>query len=232
MHNNEELWNNELWNALSAFVSQECEDRDESHGPAHMRTVADTVHKIYHHEYGPGVRNPRIYNLAISAAWLHDVMDHKYVLIDGVKTRITDLLRTFFTKDDTDLILRIIDRVSYSKENAVIMQGGKLDWNEELGPDGCAIRDMVSDADKLEAIGSVGIERCKQFSQEHYFAKHRVHIGDRELIQSVLDHADEKLLRLKSEFIRTDWGKKLAEPLHEEMLEALNKMLEALNKML
>jgi HD superfamily phosphodiesterase len=96
-----------------------------------------------------------------------------------------------------------------------------------LGPDGCKIRDIVSDADKLEAIGVIGIARCKEYTREQYFATHHTHIGDEELAKLVIQHAEEKLLRLKSEFIRTAWGKKMAEPLHDEMVAELEKMRQA-----
>jgi hypothetical protein len=40
----------------------------------------------------------------------------------------------------------------------------------------------------------------------------------------VVDHANEKLLKLKDHFIRTETGKLMALPLHNELLDEINKL--------
>jgi uncharacterized protein len=65
---------------------------------------------------------------------------------------------------------------------------------------------VLSDADKLDAIGAIGIARAFLFSGE----KGRN-------INETLKHFEEKLLRLK-DLMETDTGKKLAEERHRFML--------------
>ena len=44
------------------------------------------------------------------------------------------------------------------------------------------------------------------------------------MVKDVKQHAKDKLLRLKDEFIRTKPGKKMAEKLNNEMVEELKKL--------
>jgi hypothetical protein len=88
-------------------------------------------------------------------AWLHDVNDHKYNDTLLMKNKMKQFINNDLLLDNTEtnLILNIIDRISYSKENKIRQSNGMLDWYKVLGNKGCIIRDIVSDADKLEAIG-------------------------------------------------------------------------------
>lgn len=205
-----------LWNTLSKYVKEVCADRDPSHGHEHMQKVAENSIKILNEmNY---MENNFILMHVIIVAWLHDVCDHKYG--DHLKSNMqTFLLDNHF--DDPEYIFNIIDRISYSKEDKCIKQGVsyKSDWMDVLGEDGCIIRDIVSDADKLEAIGKIGIERCIEYTRHK-----NVDITQHQLNIEVHKHAEEKLLRLKDEFIRTEPGKRMAEPLHRVMVDMLKNM--------
>jgi hypothetical protein len=112
-------------------------------------------------------------------AWLHDVADHKYVtadpelkpalvkFLDNITSKYEDIFDCMSyvesEKTHTNKILAIIERISYSRQNKL----GCSDWLTVLGENGCLIRDIVSDADKWEAIGKKGIERCKDYIMEH-----------------------------------------------------------------
>jgi uncharacterized protein len=77
---------------------------------------------------------------------------------------------------------------------------------------------ILSDADKLDAMGAVGVYRAAQYSGEH----------DRSL-EDYVDHFHEKLLTLKG-LLYTDEAKKLAESRHrfmESFLEEFMKELKA-----
>ena len=78
------------------------------------------------------------------------------------------------------------------------------------------IRDIVSDADKLDAIGYAGIERCRDFS------KYRSpNASCEEIEENVVEHMHDKLLKLLDQYIRTDSAKTIGKPLQKEMLDYL-----------
>ena len=64
------------WNLLSEFVAEICQGRDDSHGHAHMKAVAETTRFIIQQDFIDESGNLTLD--AITAAWLHDVADHKY----------------------------------------------------------------------------------------------------------------------------------------------------------
>ena len=198
------------------FVRETCKDRDPSHGYNHMKQVKENSMIIYH---GENINDPYIKNLCKIVAWLHDVADHKYDKDNQLEHIIKKFLSEHFP-EDSKLIWDIIQRISYSKE----VKQGKIDWLLTLGEKGCIVRNIVSDGDKLEAIGKIGIERCVEFSKEQYYKNNGENIPTKLLIDEVCKHSDEKLLRLKDEFINTKTGKCLAEPLHNEMINILTHL--------
>lgn len=199
----------------SLFVKEICKGRDSSHGYEHIHAVMRNSLMIYK---GEKIENEEIKELCIVTAWLHDVADHKYDRNGVLKERLLQFLKMNYSHNQK-LSLDIIDRISFSKEC-----GNKEDWELILGEKGLLVRNIVSDADKLEALGTVGIERCIEYTKETYRKKYNKEISREELCQEVKKHAEEKLLRLKDEFIRTKTGKKLAIPLHQELVEKLEEL--------
>lgn len=206
-----------LWNMLSAFVENICKGRDPSHGHEHMKAVAETAKTIVGTDFA---HHPNYLNImldAITVAWLHDVSDHKYDH-DGTLDKQLDDFGIANIPNFT-YIKKAVKLISYSSENKAILAGNPIDYEKELGEHYAIVRHIVSDADKLEAIGLIGIHRCIEYTQHS-----KPGITAEELATAVKIHADEKLLRLKDEFIRTDCGKRLAEPLHQDMVTELTKM--------
>ena len=66
------------WNLLSDFVAETCADRDESHGHAHMKAVAETSLHLIQQDFQDRRHYHHLMLDAITAAWLHDIADHKY----------------------------------------------------------------------------------------------------------------------------------------------------------
>lgn len=221
---------------LSDFVRKTCElyGRDPPHGWEHMNKVAENAECIFKQTVEIGNFNYcLIHRLVLVCAWLHDVPDHKYDKDGNLETACRHFLKTELSYDDdfVNLIMNIISRVSFSKENKDLIAGKESDWVEVLGPIGCLVRDIVSDADKTEAIGEIGIKRCALYSAEKYAEKHNTEIGRTALKKNIIDHSDEKLFRLYTEFIRTDAGKILAKPHFDRMLDILNNLDEFLDEM-
>ena len=76
----------------------------------------------------------------------------------------------------------------------------------------------MSDADKLEALGTVGIDRCVEYTRVMNQDKSQA-----EQNRLVVKHADEKLLILHKYFYTTT-GKAMAHTLTEEMTPIIDNM--------
>jgi HD superfamily phosphodiesterase len=169
----------------------------------------------------------------IVVAYLHDINDAKYDKDGLLDAKLREFLRyiyahhgvSAFNPDDTptttsdeytDIILAIIHAISYSRENRAIEAGFPINFEKRLGKIAALIRNIVSDADKLCAIGIIGLNRC-----EEYTIAYNPDISRKKLIYEVVKHYDEKLSRLSSEFIRTKTGKEMAAPLDEAMLRKI-----------
>lgn len=87
-----------------------------------------------------------------------------------------------------DLILRIIPCISYSTETKLVRAGEWTEWH-----DSCPELKIVQDADRLDAIGAVGIMRCSAFSG----AKGRTLLGKGEGVETAEQHFYDKLLNVK-----------------------------------
>mmetsp|Transcript_24091 Transcript_24091/g.37177 ORF Transcript_24091/g.37177 Transcript_24091/m.37177 type:complete len:242 (-) Transcript_24091:91-816(-) len=142
------------------------------------------------------------------SALLHDVCDHKY---DTSNDAVNDLHA--FVKDlchdnivAQKVVLDIIENVSFSKEKK-----GRLDTT--LSADVMELRNVVSDADKLEAIGQVGLERCIAYKRELC-----PNDSEEDIMRDVAKHCDEKLLLLLPEYFRTKGGKVLGKEPHQFMV--------------
>jgi HD superfamily phosphodiesterase len=149
---------------------------------------------------------------AITAAWLHDIADHKYDHDGTLEQRLDEFGAANIWNYQE--IKHVIKYVSFSTENKAILAGTPLNFPAILGAYYSQIRDIVSDADKLEAIGKIGIQRCIEYT---------IHANPtyttEQVISDVKKHADEKLLRLASQFIKTPIARNIAATRHKEMEE-------------
>lgn len=216
-----------LWKKLSEFVMIMCYERDESHGYKHMESVAhlsckilefilDSIECSYKHELRVKV---------LCVAWLHDIGDHKYNDIENPKIKIKSFLTKIFDNPyDVEDTIRVIDYISFTNEQIAITEQRPIDFELLLGPRMFLVRNIVSDADKLESLGKKGFDRCVQYAKEDYMKQHGSEISYDQLKLSVTQHAHEKILKLKDQFIRTSIGKLLAISLHDEFVVELNKM--------
>ena len=201
------------WNILSDFVKKTCTDRDESHGHAHMKAVAEMTRYIVEQDFND--ESGHLTLDAITAAWLHDIADHKYDH-DGTLEQRLDEFGTANIWNYED-IKHVIKYVSYSTENKALIAGTPLDFPLILGAYYSQIRNIVSDADKLEAIGKIGISRAIMYTTEA-----NPTYTQAQVIADVHKHAHEKLLRLATQFIRTPLARSIATRRHKEMEEWLH----------
>jgi len=205
------------WNLLSDFVQKTCADRDESHGHAHMKAVAETCLHLIQCDYQDRRQYHHLMLDTITAAWLHDIADHKYDK-DGTLEKRLDTFGHSNISNYND-IKKVIKYVSYSSENKAILAGTPLDYDSLLTPYYALVRHIVSDADKLEALGKIGITRAIIYTRDA-----NPTFTEKQVIADVRKHAHEKLLRLASEFIRTPTAQQLAQQKEAEMLHELTCM--------
>ena len=134
-------------------------------------------------------------DVLIPAAILHDI-GRKH---DNHAQRGAEMAREILRDLDyskVDEIVHVIDVHSFSA-------GGEAKSLEAK---------ILSDADKLDAMGAMGIYRAAQYSVEHQRDQ-----------PEFIDHFHEKLLTLKN-LLYTDEAKKLAEKRHNFMLQYLDQL--------
>jgi uncharacterized protein len=191
-------------NTIIDFVRRVSLSRDMSHDFTHCMNVANLTEKIAKSEK----ISDYLLQKAIVVAWLHDVIDHKYPNGGELLVEMIHILSKLYSSKEQDDILQIIEYVSYSKEKKI----GYDNFN--LFPSSLLIRNIVSDADKLEALGKIGVERCLT-----YTTSCNPNISYYLLMKNYLNHCYEKLFILKDKFIRTKEGKRLGEIAHQEFME-------------
>ena len=128
--------------------------RDKSHGIDHIQKVVVNVEKISQNYI---LSQREKYILRVSAL-LHDAYDHKYIVnnkeIVKIKENIhNDLINIGFTWNEIQIIfIIIIDNISFSKEK----ENRYSELLSLLSIKIIHIRNIVSDADKIEALGLEG----------------------------------------------------------------------------
>jgi uncharacterized protein len=185
---------------LYNFVEQNTTKFDSSHNIHHAIKVYNNSIKIINSmemEYDR--------DIITWASLLHDICDHKY---DNSipKDKLYEFIKSNLGEFKANRIINIIDNISFSKE----IRGERcvLPYPDYL------YLDVISDADRLEAIGYAGIRRCESYIIE------KLGIKNPELIKAnLLDHCHAKLLKLFPDYFRTFLGKELAEPLNNETIE-------------
>jgi len=144
------------------------------------------------------------------SAWLHDVGDYK--LHNGVD-KSTELITEFLINQNVDYdliqqILEIISQVSFSKGNTPTTLEAKI----------------VQDADRLDAIGAVGLARVFAYGG----SKQREIWNPENPDETSVQHFYDKLLKLK-DLINTNSAKKIAEERHQYLEDFLARFYQEWN---
>lgn len=144
------------------------------------------------------------------AALLHDVADEK---LGGTLSSVALFLSGKVSDDRQRHILQIIDGMSF--------KGGDRPPLETLEGR------IVQDADRLDAIGAIGVARTFQYGALTQAPMHVPGLrprkpGDRTSPSSTINHFYEKLLLLK-DLMNTETAKGIAEERHAFMVEFLER---------
>ncbi|GKQ43203.1 metal-dependent phosphohydrolase [Companilactobacillus sp. RD055328] len=183
------------------------------HSIDHINRVVKLAEKILTTEPNANME------VTLIAANVHDVIDEKIVDdVQQARKNLREFLQTQRIKDvEIEQVFFIIDNMSYSKN---------LEQKIDLPIEG----QIVQDADRLDAIGAIGIGRAFYYGGskggEMYNPndKPRTELNHDEYRKSssVINHFYEKLLLLKDQMNTTE-GRRLAQIRHKFMEEFITE---------
>ena len=200
--------NSDLVSKTIFFVKQKLENAEGGHDWFHIERVYKNALAIS--------RNEKCDELVVKlSALLHDIADSKFH--KGDETIGPKIAREFLASENVpeETILQVVNII-----NNISYKGGNLEkvyHSKEL--------DIVQDADRLDAIGAIGIARTfnyggfKNRPMYNPSIQPNLHMSKEEYKNSeapTLNHFYEKLLLLK-EKMNTETGKQIAEQRHHYM---------------
>ncbi|KAK8568441.1 hypothetical protein V6N13_106357 [Hibiscus sabdariffa] len=205
------------------LVETSMKGNDASHDASHVWRVRDLALSLAREE---GLSsNPDSMEIVELAALLHDIGDYKYLRDPSEEKLVENFLEEEGIAESKKIkILSIIKGMGFKDELA---GGGNQEFPTEFG--------VVQDADRLDAIGAIGIARCFTFGGNRNRVLHDPAIRPRSDLskeqymkkeeQTTVNHFHEKLLKLK-DLMKTKAGLRRAEKRHKFMEEFLKEFYE------
>lgn len=204
----------QLINKTIIFVKEQLQDTEGGHDWFHIQRVYKNALLIAGDENCDEI-------VVKLGALLHDIADSKFYA--GDETIGPKIARDFLEKENVDQltiahVLNIIENISF--------KGGNFDkqfHSKEL--------DIVQDADRLDAIGAIGIARTFSYGgfknrvlyNPAIAPKMKMSKEEYKNSQSpTLNHFYEKLLLLKDK-MNTETGKQIAQERHRFMIQFLSQ---------
>ena len=205
----------ELVQITKDFVKAELKNAEGGHDWFHTERVFNNAIHIAKNE------NVDI-NIVALASLLHDIADSKFHNGDetiGPRKASTFLIKNNVNSVIIEHVIQIIENMSY-----------KNSFDEDRKFDSKELQ-VVQDADRLDAIGAIGIARCFNYGGFKNRALHNPEIKPNlnmtkdEYKKSkgpTINHFYEKLLLLKDQ-MNTPTGKKMAQGRHDYMVRFLDQ---------
>ncbi|MCO6545061.1 MAG: HD domain-containing protein [Gilliamella sp.] len=209
MNNKNDKQQQGIIQAIQSFVKQKLSNDFSGHDMTHIERVVKLAKKILQHE-------PKANGfIVIVSAYLHDVIDEKVVAdVSQAIMELRDYLTSLkLTDTEIKMIFAIIENMSYRKN---------LNQKKELSLEG----QIVQDADRLDALGAIGIARTFYYGGNKHNIMYDLNISPRTSLDennykhpnTVINHFYEKLFLLK-DMMNTPIAKKLAEPRHHFLVQ-------------
>ena len=219
---------------------------DESHNFEHIQRVVHLSTQIM--QNCEQVMSPQMQLKVIMCAYLHEILDSKYTtsrdlqyanilqkLVKIFTINIEEIIELYIIKKEEGIngieeyvqnLLKMTEYVSFSKENKLTLSGSKFTdiFNEEDH----FIRNIVSDADKIDAVGKIGLMRTIAYK---YYKTYSAKNGNPKLLGNYLElglenkniyltftliiadvkfHSNEKLFLL-SKYTKFEYSKEIME---------------------
>lgn len=189
--------------AIKKFTSQKLAGDATGHGVDHINRVVTNAKMLLAEE--PSAN----YLITLAAAYLHDVIDDK--LVSNVSSAQRDveafLGSVEFVPNQVQVVMFIINNMSFSKT--------LTDDQHPLPLEG----QIVQDADRLDAIGAIGITRAIYYGGHHSEKIYDPKIKPRQNMtkaeyrnldnETIINHFYEKLLKLPEQ-MNTPVAKRIA----------------------
>lgn len=196
-----------LKEACLDFLKENLNNVDPGHDILHAVRVLNLSLKI--------ARNYTVNNnLIIAASLLHDVADHKFSeKQEFVKNKIYSFLNNQnFNSSEIDEFFFIIENISFSKNNSL--------------NDSCSLEaKIIQDADRLDAIGAIGIARAFSYggfkNRPIFNSSDNIYSKNPEK-NSTIQHFYDKLLLIIN-LLNTPEAKQIAQKRHNFMQDFLNE---------
>lgn len=196
------------------LVKEKLEGTESGHDWFHIERVWKLSLKIHEKEGGDKL-------IIELAALLHDIADAKFH--NGDETLASKIVRNFLTEQNLDP--SVMEKVIFIIENMSFK-------NRNDAPENLPLElKIVQDADRLDAIGAIGIARTFNFGgyknnlMYHPDIKPKLNQTKEEYKKSngtTINHFYEKLLLLK-DLLNTDTAKNIADHRHQFMLQFLEE---------
>ncbi len=207
--------NDHLIETTKRFVKSSLADAEGGHDWFHILRVYNNAILI--------AQDENVDELIVAlGALLHDIADSKFH--DGDETIGPKIARKFLFEHNVDSlviehVLKIIENISFNKS----LDDGEKFQSQEL--------DVIQDADRLDAIGAIGIARCFNYGGFKNRALYNpdiepnLNMSKEEYKKSTaptINHFYEKLLLLKDK-MNTKTGKQIAQQRHDYMKQFLDQ---------
>lgn len=179
-----------LTEEATTYVRQLFSGNSDGHGFDHAM-------RVYRNAMMIAKKEPCDRQIVALAALLHDADDHKLFETENNANARGFLSTHEVSEETTEQIIAAINAVSFSR-------------NRDKRPETIEGQ-IVQDADRLDAIGAIGIARTFAFGGRHGRG-----------VEDSIQHFHEKLLLLK-DMMNTGTAKRLAEKRHAFMLDFLQE---------
>uniref|UniRef100_A0ACD5TNU4 Uncharacterized protein n=1 Tax=Avena sativa TaxID=4498 RepID=A0ACD5TNU4_AVESA len=206
------------------LVEREMSGRDASHDAAHALRVRDLALSLAAEQ---GLSSPDRLLIVELAALLHDIGDYKY---------------TKDNAEDMSIVERFLEEVGLEEGqmeeivSIITGMGFKNEVSKKLNAEPTLEFAIVQDADRLDAIGAIGVARCFTYGGSKNSALHDPKVLPRDNLskekymskeekQTSINHFHEKLFKLK-DMMKTEAGKKRAEKRHMFMENFVSEFYE------
>ncbi|KAF7121935.1 hypothetical protein CNMCM5793_009489 [Aspergillus hiratsukae] len=225
-----------LYTSMATFVTSCMSAHDPSHNPAHVHRVVTLARTILESEK---LAHPDIaYDADVVklAALLHDIGDRKYLTQVAAATATATATSAAGEQEQqqkaavdpgrmveqallahgadaalAERVQTIVTHVSYSKEAKDPATVRRL-----IEEEGYVELAIVQDADRLDALGAVGIGRCFTFLGAQ--GKNYLRPGEPWDMNNAIQHFEEKLVRLEG-MMKTQTGRDMARVRTQRLIE-------------